>query len=118
MERIVRPSFFTRPTVNFKRWFIPLLLAPAFSANAQGVEWSEKDLARSVHRAEQTFKGGEMSRAYGLFAHLVSVAGDRAFLHYRFGATCTFTSQRLNEAIEHLEIARELGILETEEAAG
>ena len=50
-----------------------------------------------------------MSRAYGLFAHLVSVAGDRAFLHYRFGATCTFTSQRLNEAIEHLEIARELG---------
>ena len=118
MERIVRPSFFARPTVNFKRWFIPLLLAPAFSANAQGVEWSEKDLARSVHRAEQTFQGGEMSRAYGLFAHLVSVAGDRAFLHYRFGATCTYTSQRLNEAIEHLEIARELGILETEEAAG
>ncbi|MGB0196458.1 MAG: hypothetical protein ACPF84_07985, partial [Flavobacteriales bacterium] len=118
MERIVRPSFFTRPTTHFKRWLIPLLLAPAFSANAQGVEWSEKDLARSVHRAEQTFKGGEMSRAYGLFAHLVSVAGDRAFLHYRFGATCTYTSQRLNEAIEHLEIARELGILETEEAAG
>lgn len=118
MERIVRPSFFTRPTTHLKRWLIPLLLAPAFSANAQGVEWSEKDLARSVHRAEQTFKGGEMSRAYGLFAHLVSVAGDRAFLHYRFGATCTYTSQRLNEAIEHLEIARELGILETEEAAG
>ena len=85
---------------------------------AQGTEWTEKDLARSVHRAEQTFRGGEMSRAYGLFAHLVSVAGDRAFLHYRFGATCTYTSQRLDEAKEHLDIARELGILDTEDHAG
>lgn len=98
-----------------------LLLASSASDAAlfaQGTEWSEKDLARSVHRAEQTFRGGEMSRAYGLFAHLVSVAGDRAFLHYRFGATCTYTSQRLDEAREHLEIARELGILETEYQAG
>ena len=61
-----------------------------------------------VHRAEQTFKG-EMSRAYGLFAHLVSVAGDRAFCITAL-AQPAFTSQRLNEAIEHLEIARELGI--------
>ena len=118
MEDIVRPLILSRPTLNLKRLFIPLLLAPTFSANAQSVEWSEKDLARSVHRAEQTFQGEEMSRAYGLFAHLVSVAGDRAFLHYRFGATCTYTSQRLTEAIEHLEIARELGILETKEEAG
>ena len=49
-----------------------------------GQEWSEKDLTKSVHRAENTFDAGEMSRAYGLFAHLVSVAGDRPFLHYRF----------------------------------
>lgn len=83
----------------------------------QNPEWSEKDLAKSVHRAEQTFKAGEMSRAYGLFAHLVSVSNDRAFLHFRFGAICTHTSQRLNEAAEHLNIARELGILETEHAA-
>lgn len=87
-------------------------------AFAQGADWSERDLARSVHRAEQTFEGGEMSRAYGLFAHLVSVAGDRAFLHYRFGATCTYTSQRLSEAYDHLKIAQELGILETEHEAG
>ena len=100
------------------RWCVLPLILFAVDANSQNVEWSEKDLARSVHRAEQTFKGGEMSRAYGLFAHLVSVAGNRAFLHYRFGATCTYTSQRLSEAIEHLEIARELGILETKEAAG
>ena len=85
---------------------------------AQAPEWSERDLAKSVHRAEQTFNAGEMSRAYGLFAHLVSVANDRAFLHYRFGATCTYTSQRLNEAKEHLEIARELGVLESEHEAG
>ena len=105
-------------TRRIKFWCVSLLTIPTLNAHAQGIEWSEKDLARSVHRAEQTFQGGEMSRAYGLFAHLVSVAGDRAFLHYRFGATCTYTSQRLNEANEHLEIARELGILDTEEAAG
>lgn len=118
MERTVQISFISNLKLNLKRWCIPLMVLPSVSASAQGVQWSEKDLARSVHRAEQTFRGGEMSRAYGLFAHLVSVAGDRAFLHYRFGATCTYTSQRLNEAIEHLEIARQLGILETEEAAG
>lgn len=95
-----------------------LSISALSTASAQGTEWTEKDLARSVHRAEQTFQGGEMSRAYGLFAHLVSVAGDRAFLHYRFGATCTFTSQRLDEAKKHLEIARELGILESEYQAG
>lgn len=95
-----------------------LLILLHQGALAQGAEWSEKDLARSVHRAEQTFEGGEMSRAYGLFAHLVSVAGDRAFLHYRFGATCTYTSQRLSEAYDHLRIAQELGILETEYKAG
>ena len=118
MKRFV-PISSPRPvTRRIKFWCVSLLTVSALSAHAQGVEWSEKDLARSVHRAEQTFQGGEMSRAYGLFAHLVSVAGDRAFLHYRFGATCTYTSQRLNEAIEHLEIARELGILDTEEAAG
>ena len=93
-----------------------MLTLPTFSANAQGIEWSEKDLARSVHRAEQTFQGGEMSRAYGLFAHLVSVAGDRAFLHYRFGATCTYTSQRLNEAIEHQNRAN--WDFDTKDAAG
>lgn len=118
MERFIRRSFYCRFTPNFMRWCTLGLLTSAAMANAQEVDWSEKDLARSVHRAEQTFQGGEMSRAYGLFAHLVSVAGDRAFLHYRFGATCTYTSQRLNEAIEHLEIARELGILKTEDAAG
>lgn len=118
MKRLVQISS-TRPLAyHIKFWCISLLAISAINVHAQGVEWSEKDLARSVHRAEQTFLGGEMSRAYGLFAHLVSVAGDRAFLHYRFGATCTYTSQRLNEAIEHLEIARELGILDTEEAAG
>ena len=84
----------------------------------QGQEWSEKDLTKSVHRAENTFDAGEMSRAYGLFAHLVSVAGDRPFLHYRFGAICTFTGTRLNEAEEHLAWANELGILETEHAGG
>ena len=83
---------------------------------AQGPDWTEKDLAKSVHRAEQTFRAGEMSRAYGLFAHLVSVANDRAFLHLRFGATCTYTSQRLDEAHEHLNYALQLGILETEHA--
>ena len=90
-----------------------------FCASAvQGQEWSEKDLTKSVHRAENTFDAGEMSRAYGLFAHLVSVAGDRPFLHYRFGAICTFTGTRLNEAEEHLAWANELGILETEHAGG
>ena len=84
----------------------------------QGQEWSEKDLTKSVHRAENTFEAGEMSRAYGLFAHLVSVAGDRPFLHYRFGAICTFTGTRLDEAEEHLAWAKELGILETEHAGG
>ncbi len=83
-----------------------------------GQEWSEKDLTKSVHRAENTFDAGEMSRAYGLFAHLVSVAGDRPFLHYRFGAICTYTGTRLNEAEEHLAWAKELGILETEHAGG
>ena len=63
-------------------------------------EWSEKDLARSVHRAEQTFQGGEMSRRTDCLL-IWSAAGDRAFLHYRFGATGTCMSQRLNEAIEH-----------------
>ena len=74
MKRFVpnsSPRFLTRYT---KFWCISLLTSYAFSAHAQGVEWSEKDLARSVHRAEQTFQGEEMSRAYGLFAHLVSVA--------------------------------------------
>ncbi len=97
---------------------VVLLFVGLTPTHAQSPEWSERDLAKSVHRAEQTFLAGEMSRAYGLFAHLVSVANDRAFLHYRFGATCTFTSQRLNEAQEHLEIARELGIFETEHEAG
>lgn len=84
----------------------------------QGQEWSEKDLTKSVHRAENTFDAGEMSRAYGLFAHLVSVAGDRPFLHYRFGAICTFTGTRLDEAEEHLAWANELDILETQHAGG
>lgn len=118
MKRFVQISSPRTLTRHIRFWCISLLTTSSINTNAQGVEWSEKDLARSVHRAEQTFQGGEMSRAYGLFAHLVSVAGDRAFLHYRFGATCTYTSQRLNEAIEHLDIARELGILDTEEAAG
>ena len=118
MKRFAQISSPRRLIRRIKSWCLSLLTLSAINADAQGVEWTEKDLARSVHRAEQTFQGGEMSRAYGLFAHLVSVAGDRAFLHYRFGATCTYTSQRLNEAIEHLEIARELGILDTEEAAG
>lgn len=117
MNSFVRLFYFIHRLPK-SRWWAPLLLLPVVAVHAQGVEWSERDLSRSVHRAEQTFQGGEMSRAYGLFAHLVSVAGDRAFLHYRFGATCTYTSQRLNEAIEHLEIARELGILDTDEAAG
>lgn len=91
------------------------MFAPA-ALEAQGPEWTEKDLAKSVHRAEQTFQAGEMSRAYGLFAHLVSVANDRAFLHLRFGATCTYTAQRLEEAEEHLNWAAQLGILETEHA--
>lgn len=84
---------------------------------AQVAEWTEKDLAKTVHRAEETFEAGEMSRAYGLFAHLVSIAEDRPFLHFRFGAICTFTSDRLTEAEEHLHWAQELGILETEHAA-
>ena len=72
MKRFV-PISSPRPLTRLiKFWCISLLTLPTFSANAQGIEWSEKDLARSVHRAEQTFQGGEMSRAYGLFAHLVS----------------------------------------------
>jgi len=102
---------------SIKPFGLVLLLSIFSSAAAQGPEWSEKDLSRSVHRAEQTFQAGEMSRAYGLFAHLVSVASDRAFLHFRFGATCTYTTRRLNEAEEHLKIARELGIMETEHAS-
>ena len=94
-----------------------LFIGIFYQAAAQGPEWSEKDLSKSVHRAEQTFQAGEMSRAYGLFAHLVSVASDRPFLHFRFGATCTYTTQRLHEAEEHLKIAQELGILETKHAA-
>ena len=98
--------------------FLPVL-ACAFSWNlAFGQEWSEKDLTKSVHRAESTFESGEMSRAYGLFAHLVSVASDRPFLHYRFGAICTYTGTRLEEAEEHLVWANELGVLETEHKAG
>jgi hypothetical protein len=97
---------------------IGLMACLCTSSSSFGQEWSEKDLTKSVHRAERTFEAGEMSRAYGLFAHLVSVAGDRPFLHYRFGAICTYTGTRLAEAEEHLEWANELGILETEHAGG
>jgi hypothetical protein len=92
-------------------------VSSSLGAIAQGAEWTEKDLAKNVHRAEEAFEAGEMSRAYGLFAHLVSIAEDRPFLHFRFGAICTFTSDRLNEAEEHLHWAQELGILETEHAS-
>jgi hypothetical protein len=95
-----------------------LLVSFFYGSVVHGQDWSEKDLIKSVHRAENTFDAGEMSRAYGLFAHLVSVAGDRPFLHYRFGAICTFTGTRLNEADEHLGWANELGILDTEHAGG
>lgn len=100
------------------RYLFVLALCLPNSTTVFSQEWSEKDLAKSVIRAEATFEDGEMSRAYGLFAHLVSVAGDRPFLHYRFGATCTYTSSRLSEAKIHLEWARDLGILETEHASG
>jgi hypothetical protein len=85
--------------------------------SAQSIEWTEKDLARNVHRAEESFEAGEMSRSYGLFAHLVSIAGDRAYLHFRFGSICTYTSKHLEEAEEHLRWAEDLGILNTEHAA-
>ncbi len=95
-----------------------ILTIGAFALNSVSAqEWSEKDLVKSVHRAESTFESGEMSRAYGLYAHLVSVAGDRPFLHFRFGAICTFTGSRLDEAEDHLAWAKELGIMETEHAA-
>ncbi len=94
-----------------------ILLWTTSTVSAQSVEWSEKDLARNVHRAEESFEAGEMSRSYGLFAHLVSIAGDRAFLHFRFGSICTYTSKHLEEAEEHLMWAEDLGILGTEHAA-
>ena len=111
-----------RMTQNHRTLFVPLFafviaVSSSLGAIAQGAEWTEKDLAKNVHRAEEAFEAGEMSRAYGLFAHLVSIAEDRPFLHFRFGAICTFTSNRLNEAEEHLHWAQELGILETEHAA-
>ena len=106
-----------KDTRSLKPLGLTLLIGIFFQAAAQGPEWSEKDLSKSVNRAEQTFQAGEMSRAYGLFAHLVSVASDRPFLHFRFGATCTYTTQRLQEAEEHLKVARELGIFKTKHAA-
>ena len=121
----MRFSFSTIPAcphiLRFKQTSIVLaglmLLIMTSSALVQGIEWTEKDLAKNVHRAEEAFEGGEMSRAYGLFAHLVSIATDRAFLHFRFGAICTFTADRLNEAEEHLHWAQELGIVETDHAS-
>ena len=94
-----------------------IAISSSLGAIAQGAEWTEKDLAKNVHRAEEAFQAGEMSRAYGLFAHLVSIAEDRPFLHFRFGAICTFTADRLNEAEEHLHWAQELGIVETDHAS-
>jgi len=93
---------------------ILLLLFSVQRLQGQTNDWSEKDLSKSVHRADETFKAGEMERAYGLFAHLVSVANDRAFVHFRFGATCTYSIKHLEEAEDHLLKARELGILESE----
>ena len=121
----MRFSFSTIPAclhiLRFKQTSIVLaglmLLTMTSSALAQGVEWTEKDLAKNVHRAEEAFEGGEMSRAYGLFAHLVSIATDRAFLHFRFGSICTHTTDRLDEAEEHLRWAMDLGVLNTEHAA-
>ena len=97
---------------------IGLFLFPTISGLfAQGADWTEKDLAKNVHRAEESFEAGEMSKAYGLFAHLVSIASERAFLHFRYGSICTYTSSRLAEAEEHLRWAKDLGILETEHAS-
>jgi len=89
----------------------------ASGLDAQGADWTEKDLAKNVHRAEESFEAGEMSKAYGLFAHLVSIASERSFLHFRYGSICTYTSSRLSEAEEHLRWAKDLGILETEHAS-
>ncbi len=89
----------------------------ASGLDAQGANWTEKDLAKNVHRAEESFEAGEMSKAYGLFAHLVSIASERAFLHFRYGSICTYTSSRLGEAEEHLRWAKDLGVLETEHAS-
>jgi hypothetical protein len=105
--------------IQIHRKALFVLMAGVFVLNSSfSQDWSEKDLIKSVHRAEKTFESGEMSRAYGLFAHLVSVSGDRPFLHYRFGAICTHTGTRLEEAEEHLIWAKDLGILDTEHAAG
>jgi hypothetical protein len=97
--------------------FASVLSASSIEAYSQGIEWTEKDLAKNVHRAEEAFKAGKMSRAYGLFAHLVSIAEDRPFLHFRFGSICTYTSGHQDEAEEHLLWAMELNILDTEHAA-
>ena len=103
-------SFSVLCSFLFVTWTLP-------SVSAQSIEWTEKDLAKNVHRAEEAFEAGEMSRSYGLFAHLVSIAGDRAFLHFRFGSICTYTAGHLEEAEEHLRWAEDLGILESEHAA-
>ena len=106
---------------NLFAWPLFLALGALISLNISELkaqEWSEKDLAKSVIRAESTFESGELDRAYGLFAHLVSVAGDRAFLHFRFGAICTHTASRLDEAEEHLLWAQDLGIEEGVHQAG
>jgi hypothetical protein len=103
-------SFSVLCSFLFVTWTLP-------SVSAQSIEWTEKDLAKNVHRAEEAFEAGEMSRSYGLFAHLVSIAGDRAFLHFRFGSICTYTAGHLEAAEEHLRWAEDLGVLESEHAA-
>ena len=41
---------------------IGFLLFPVISGLfAQGADWTEKDLAKNVHRAEESFEAGEMS---------------------------------------------------------